>query len=207
MRFQPLIQEVFQERPVVSLRRGAIATSLIASMFALALTAPISARDMRSVKPAREGFDAARLAQIDTYMNQQVEAGVMVGGLGMIARNGNLVYSSQWGQSDREAAKDMTEDAIFRIYSMTKPITGVALMMLHEEGKFLLNDPVAKYLPELANLSLSVSTADGATSAVSNGTQSMTKGEGKAGTEGTTRSPKRQPTFRALAPVRSDHHE
>jgi len=170
----------------------------VLALIGFVLLSPAQARDMRSVRPDREGFDVERLERIDTYMNGQVEAGVMVGGLGIIARNGNIVYSSQWGQSDRETAKPMTDDAIFRIYSMTKPITGVALMMLHEEGKFLLSDPVAKYLPELANLSLSVSTADGTTSAVSDGTQSATEGEGKEGTAGATRAPKRQPTVRDL---------
>ncbi len=175
-----------------------LAATLVLALIGFALISPAQARDMRSVRPDREGFDVERLQRIDTYMNGQVEAGVMVGGLGMIARNGNIVYSSQWGQSDRENSIPMTEDAIFRIYSMTKPITGVALMMLHEEGKFLLDDPVAKYLPELADLSLSVSTADGETSAVSDGTQSSTQGEGQAGTAGATRKPKRQPTVRDL---------
>jgi len=143
-------------------------------------------------------WESARLARIDDYMNAEVEKGVMAGGLALIARNGNVVYSSRWGNSDREANKPMTDDTIFRIYSMTKPITGVALMMLHEEGKFLLNEPVAKYLPELANLSVAVSTADGDTSASSDGTQSMTEGEGDASAAGTTRKPRRQPTIRDL---------
>lgn len=170
----------------------------IAALSLLLVSLPGAARDMRTVRPDREGFDAARLAKIDSYMNAQVEAGVMAGGLGMIARNGNVIYSSTWGQSDREAGKPMTDDTIFRIYSMTKPITGVALMMLHEEGKFLLNDPIAKYLPELANLEVAVSTADGGTSATSDGTQSVTKGEGDLSVAGTTRKPRRQPTVRDL---------
>lgn len=173
-----------------------VAASAVLSVLVLSL--PGSARDMRSVRPEREGFDATRLAKIDDYMNGQVEAGVMAGGLGMIARNGNIVYSSTWGDSDREAGKAMTDDVIFRIYSMSKPITGVALMMLHEDGKFLLNDPIAKYLPELANLDVAISTADGDTSIVSDGTQSMTQGEGDASAAGTTRKPRRQPTVRDL---------
>jgi len=184
--------------PITEKNFRGLAGTLLLALVCIALASPAQARDMRSVRPDREGFDVERLQRIDTYMNGQVEAGVMVGGLGMIARNGNIVYSSQWGQSDRENAKPMTDDAIFRIYSMTKPITGVALMMLHEEGKFLLDDPVAKHLPELANLTLSVSTADGETSAVSDGTQSSTQGEGQAGTAGATRKPKRQPTVRDL---------
>ena len=164
----------------------------------LVLSLPGSARDMRSVRPDREGFDAARLAKIDTYMNAQVDAGVMVGGLGLVARNGNVVYSSTWGQSDREADKAMTDDTIFRIYSMSKPITGVALMMLHEEGKFLLNDPVAKYLPEFANLEVSLATADGTTIGTADGTQNTMRGESDSAQAGTTRKPRRQPTVRDL---------
>ena len=178
-------------------RLSALVASVVA-MSLLVLSLPGSARDMRTVRPDREGFDATRLAKIDTYMNAQIEAGVMAGGLGLVARNGNIIYSSTWGNSDREAGKAMADDAIFRIYSMSKPITGVALMMLHEEGKFLLNDPVAKYLPELANLEVAVSTADGGTSATSDGTQSMTEGEGDASVAGTTRKPRRQPTVRDL---------
>lgn len=156
------------------------------------------ARDLREVKPAKEGFSSERLARIDTFMNQAVEEGVMVGGLGVIARNGNIVYSSTWGQRDREQQLPMTDDTLFRIYSMTKPITGVALMMLFEEGKFLLNEPVAKYIPELANLTVAVSTADGQVQGQSNGTQSSTIGVGDADKVGMTRAPTRQPTIRDL---------
>ena len=92
----------------------------------------------------------------------------------------------------------MTRDTLFRIYSMSKPITGVALMMLYEEGHFFLNDPVARYIPELADLSVSVSTADGGTRMVSDGTQSRTIGEGDATKVGQTRKPLRQPTIRDL---------
>ena len=83
-------------------------------------------------------------------MDAKVSDGTMVGGMGVIARNGKIVYSQTYGQADREAKRAMEADAIYRIYSMTKPVTGVALMMLYEEGKFRLNDPVAMYIPELA---------------------------------------------------------
>jgi CubicO group peptidase (beta-lactamase class C family) len=131
-------------------------------------------------------------------MQQAVADGVMIGGLGLIARNGNLVFSETWGLRDREAALPMSDDTIFRIYSMTKPITGVALMMLFEEGKFSLNEPIAKYIPELANLVVAVSTADGVTRARSDGVQSMTEGKGDQSVAGSTRKPKRQPSIRDL---------
>lgn len=171
----------------------------LAILLSVLLVSPtLEARDLRTVKAEREGFSAERLERIDAYMNTEVDNGTMVGGLGLIARNGNIVYSSTWGEQDREAGTAMAEDAIFRIYSMTKPITGVALMLLFEEGKFLLDEPVAKYIPELANLKVAVSTADGDTRARSDGTQSMTEGEGNATAEGQTRAPSRQPTIRDL---------
>ncbi|MEQ8692949.1 MAG: serine hydrolase domain-containing protein, partial [Pseudomonadales bacterium] len=117
---------------------------------------------------------------------------------GVIARNGRVIYSETYGLADREANRAMTEDAIYRIYSMTKPITALAVMMLYEEGHFFLNDPVARYIPELANLEVALSTADGNTGIISDGTQSRGVGEGDKDLTGQTRKPARQPTIRDL---------
>lgn len=157
------------------------------------------ARVLPDAQPERVGLDSERLERISEYMNQAVADGVMVGGLAMIARNGRVAYSESWGQKNRESGEPMTEDTLFRIYSMSKPITAVALMMLYEEGKFFLNEPVAKYIPELANLQVALSTADGGnTRIVSDGTQSRTIGEGDEDLTGQTRKPRRQPTIRDL---------
>jgi CubicO group peptidase (beta-lactamase class C family) len=164
----------------------------------LLVTAGVDARNLRTGVPAREGLSPQRLERITAHMNRAVEDGIMVGGLGMIARNGKIVYQQTYGLSDREAGTPMTEDAIFRIYSMTKPITAVALMVLYEEGRFFLNDPVAKYLPELADLELAVSTADGETGVISDGTTSLGVGSGDDSAVGLTRKPQRQPTIRDL---------
>jgi CubicO group peptidase (beta-lactamase class C family) len=171
---------------------------LLSISLLLVLATSASARDLKSGSPKREGMSEQRLERIEQHMNAQVDKGIMVGGLGMISRNGKIVYQQTWGMSDREKATPMTEDAIFRIYSMTKPITGVALMMLYEEGKFFLNDPVAKYIPELANLQVAVSTADGNTGVISDGTSSEGVGSGDESREGETRAPLRQPTIRDL---------
>jgi CubicO group peptidase (beta-lactamase class C family) len=168
--------------------------SLVA-LVALA-SAAVDAREIRRVSPEREGFSSERLERITEHMNGRVEDGTMVGGMGLIARNGNVVYEQVYGQADREAEKPMTEDAIFRIYSMTKPITAVALMMLYEEGKFFLNDPVARYIPEMANLEVALSTAG--TGQVSDGTVSRGIGVGDDSLVGQTRPPMRQPTVRHL---------
>ncbi|HBO13073.1 MAG TPA: serine hydrolase, partial [Halieaceae bacterium] len=104
--------------------------------------------------PAAAGFSSERLARIDRHMESAVEAGIMVGGEGLIARGGHIVYHATWGDRDREAGLPATRDTLYRIYSMTKPITTVAVLMLYEEGRFLLGDPVANYLPELADLAV-----------------------------------------------------
>ncbi len=99
-------------------------------------------------------FDEGRLSRIDTYMERVIAEGEIVGGLALIAHKGHIVYEREWGDRDREAQLPMTRDTIFRIYSMTKPITAVAVMMLYEEGHFRLDEPIGKYIPELANLKL-----------------------------------------------------
>lgn len=156
----------------------------------------LNAKEISEAKPEREGLSSDRLERITEHMNERVADGTMVGGHGLIARNGKIVYSELYGQADREAGTPMSEDSIYRIYSMTKPITGVALMMLYEEGRFFLNDPVAKYIPELANLEVALSTAG--TNIISDGTQSRTVGEGNDDLVGQTRKPVRQPTVRDL---------
>ncbi|WP_439106879.1 serine hydrolase domain-containing protein [Congregibacter sp.] len=130
-----------------------------------------------SALPAREGFSGKRLQRINDRMQEAVADGIMVGGHGIIARNGTIVFNEIWGMADREAARPMTQDALFRIYSMSKPITAVALMMLYEEGHFLLEDPVSMYLPDLAGLEIAQLDDNGAM---------------------ITKAPRRQPTIRDL---------
>ena len=146
--------------------------------------------------PQDPGVSEERLSRITEHMNGAVAAGEMVGGLGLIHRRGQVVYEETYGQADREAGRPMTPDAIFRIYSMSKPITGVAVMMLHEEGRFLLNDPIAKYLPILADLKVLRSTGDGdSPTTVSDGAEEG----GDAQAVGRTRAPTtRQPSIRDL---------
>ena len=85
--------------------------------------------------PAAAGFDPQKLAAIVPAMEQHVEEGKLVGGLGLVARGEKIVFARTWGQRDRERQLPLTEDTIFRIYSMTKPITSVGAMILVEEGK------------------------------------------------------------------------
>jgi CubicO group peptidase (beta-lactamase class C family) len=91
------------------------------------------------------------LIRIDKMIQQGIDSGWIAGAVGFIARDGKIVYNKSFGVSDIEAKTPMHADDIFRIASQTKAITSVALMMLFEEGKFLLDDPISKYIPEFAN--------------------------------------------------------
>jgi CubicO group peptidase (beta-lactamase class C family) len=102
------------------------------------------------VDPAEVGFDQARLDRIDRHFARYVDTGRLPGWLITIARHGKLAYVSTYGQRDLEAALPVEPDTVWRIYSMTKPVTSVAAMMLYEEGRFQLTDPVSRYIPAFA---------------------------------------------------------
>src|SRR5689334_5449546 len=98
------------------------------------------------------GFSEERLARIPRFLQGQVDQGHLPGALTMIWRGGGLAHLSMVGQMDVARAKPMRPDAIFRLYSMTKPVTAVALLMLMEEGRIALDDAVARFIPGFANL-------------------------------------------------------
>ena len=100
------------------------------------------------VNPTKAGFSATKLGQIDRHLNDNyIKPNKISGCQVMVARHGEPAYFQSFGDMDRERSKPVADDTIFRIYSMTKPITSVALMMLFEEGRFQLNDPVYRFLP------------------------------------------------------------
>ncbi len=111
---------------------------------------PIFATEIPYGDPAEMGFSAEGLAKIQPAMQALVDSGKFVGVLTLIARKGKIVHFETAGLRDRESDKPMTEDTLFRIYSMTKPVTSVAIMMLYDEGKLKLDDPVSKFIPEFA---------------------------------------------------------
>jgi CubicO group peptidase (beta-lactamase class C family) len=119
-----------------------------------------AAEPLPTITPEQARLSAERLARIDRLMEGYVEDGRLPGALGMIARQGKVVYLRTWGMRDREAGAPMTSDTIFRIYSMSKPITSVAVMILFEEGLFRLKDPIGKFIPELARLEVMEETKD-----------------------------------------------
>ena len=121
------------------------------------------AQDLPAAKPESVGLSADRLERIATAVEHDIDDKRIAGAVTLVVRHGKVAWFKAQGMSDREAAKAMPADAMFRICSMTKPITSVAVMMLYEEGKFLLDDPVSKYLPEFKNPRVLVKPASGAT--------------------------------------------
>jgi CubicO group peptidase (beta-lactamase class C family) len=104
------------------------------------------------VDPAEAGFDADRLGRLDNHFKRYVDDGLLKGWLLTVSRHGKLVHVARHGQRDAEAGLPVETDTLWRIYSMTKPITSVAAMMLYEEGAFQLTDPVSKFIPSFADV-------------------------------------------------------
>ena len=120
---------------------------LVHILFLLVLTVSAFSHDLPMVEPEAVGLSTERISRIDKVMETHVAQQKIAGGVTLLARHGKIAHLGVYGMMDVEAGKPMTPDTIFRIASMTKPITSVAVMMLYEEGHFRLNEPVSKYIP------------------------------------------------------------
>ena len=121
-----------------------------------ALLANLAAQDLPTAKPSEVGLSAERLDRITQWLSAESTKGTIPGAVTLIVRDGKVAYFETVGVVDPETKAPMTKDAIFRIYSMTKPITSVAIMMLLEQGKIMLEDPVAKYIPAFKDAKVGV---------------------------------------------------
>jgi len=133
---------------------------LCLAIVALAAINVAHAGALPSAAPEEVGLSAERLARIGAVMNAGVRAGEIPGAVVLVARRGKVAYFEAFGYRDRAAGAPMPRDAIFRIYSMTKPIVSVAAMTLHEEGRFYLGEPLSKYVPAFANMRVGVERFD-----------------------------------------------
>jgi len=106
----------------------------------------------RTIDPDQVGFDPARLARIDRHFARYVDAGQLAGWQIAVTRRGEIAHSSSYGLRDVEAGAPVEADTLWRIYSMTKPVTSVAAMILWEEGRFQLTDEIGRWLPEFADM-------------------------------------------------------
>jgi len=111
-----------------------------------------AAAELPTVKPSTVGLSADSLAKVDAKMEELIKEERLAGGIVVIARKGKIAHFKPYGLRDREAKLPMEKDTIFRIYSMTKAITSAAALMLHEEGKLGLDDPLSKFFPSLKDL-------------------------------------------------------
>ena len=130
-----------------------IVKSLAAALFLLALSQGSAiARDLPTTTARDAGFSEERLAANDRFYHAKIDKGEMAGIVVLIARHGKIAHFKAIGYADTGTQRAMERDSFFRLYSMTKPIAATALMMLYEEGKFQLDDPVSKYIPEFKGI-------------------------------------------------------
>src|SRR5258707_10850144 len=116
-----------------------------------------SVKTLTPGKPEENGFSIERLARIDQTLSDYVAKGYIPGAVALIVRNGKIVYEKSFGFSDVENKLSLKNDNIFRIASQSKAITSLAVMLLWEEGKFSLDDPISKYIPEFKDPKVLVS--------------------------------------------------
>ena len=108
--------------------------------------------DLSLVKPKSVGFSSERLERLHALMQQEVDQKQLPGIVTLLARHGKVIDYRAYGLRDVASGAPMTKDTIFRDFSMTKPVTGVAMMILYEQGKWLPSDPISKFIPEFAHL-------------------------------------------------------
>jgi CubicO group peptidase (beta-lactamase class C family) len=144
-----------------------LARRFFCSLLLASVVGSVGAADLGTARPEAVGMSSQRLNRLTTEMKAIAERGDVPGVVTMVARKGKVVHFEATGKRELEGGTPMQKDSIFRIYSMTKPITGVAMMILFEQGKWQLNDPVSKHIPEFADLKVAkVDPANGAVTTV-----------------------------------------
>src|SRR5688572_25606618 len=149
-----LCRRAFMETPLMTHR-------LIPSFIVLAaacafLTMPLQAGSIAVGKPEELGFSAERLARIHGAVQRHIDANAIAGAVTMVVRHGRIAHLEGHGLLDIETKRPMPKDGIFRLASTTKPVTAVAVMMLVEEGKLRLTDPVSRFIPEFKGMKVAV---------------------------------------------------
>jgi len=168
-----------------------LATAALAGSFALisfaqaahstgsarARVAQTGARDLAPAKAESVGLSTERLARIDVAMKKLVDDKQVAGLVTLLERHGKVVHFNAVGKLDVRKEDPVQKDSIFRIYSMSKPVTGVAMMMLYEEGKWQLNDPVSRYIPEFSRMKVYVGKNEDGSPKLEDAKRSMTMRE------------------------------
>ena len=120
------------------------------------LVMPVLSEPLNKVKPEDVGMSTERLQRISQMIKRHMDAGEMTGAVAVVARKGKIAYVTAQGVMDLESKQPITPATMFRVASMTKPVTGIAIMMLVEEGKIRLNDPVSRFIPEFRGMKVAV---------------------------------------------------
>jgi len=131
-------------------------SKLLVAFLCFVLSTPAWAGALPSAAPEDVGLSSQRLNQIDTVLKADIEKGMIPGAVVLVAREGKIAYYKSFGMRDKEKGLPMKKDSIFRAYSMTKSFVGVAAAILLEEGKIVLNEPVAKYIPAFKDVQVAV---------------------------------------------------
>jgi len=134
-------------------------------------------RDLAVATPESVGVSSERVHRIETAMKKLVDDKQVAGLVTLLERHGKIVAFNAVGQKDVRTAESVQKDSIFRIYSMTKPLTGLAMMMLYEEGKWRIDDPVARYIPEFAKMKVYTGKNEDGTPKLEDAKRSMTMRE------------------------------
>ncbi|MEM7016978.1 MAG: serine hydrolase domain-containing protein [Pseudomonadota bacterium] len=127
---------------------------IITTLALVLLSASALAEEIPVVKPEQVGMSADRLERVTDMMTKYVDPGKIAGLMTVVTRDGKIVYAKTMGKKGIDGDKPLADDDLFRIYSMTKPITAVAAMQLYEQGKFHMQDPVSKFVPEFKELTV-----------------------------------------------------
>ena len=137
----------------ITSRRGWVEGAVAVLLAAVLLAAPSlrAAEDVIVAKPESVGMSSERLKRIDSFIQDYIDTDRIAGAVTLVARKGEVVHFEAQGWRDKENGVPMTKDDIFVLMSMTKPVVSAALMMLFEEGRFLLDDPISKWIPEYEN--------------------------------------------------------
>ena len=128
------------------------ASILCISLFACNTAAADRTQPLPTTDPQSQGFSPARLERVTSYVQSAIDQGQYAGAVTLVARRGRIVQLQALGNRDVAGSSPMRPDSIFQIYSMTKPITSVAALLLMEEGRLLLDDPVSRFIPQFASM-------------------------------------------------------
>jgi CubicO group peptidase (beta-lactamase class C family) len=131
----------------IALRGSFVPLAFITALLLTALATEIPAQDIKAVTPEKVGLSSERLARLDKAMQEEIDQKRKAGIVVLVARRGSIAHFKAFGMADIESGVKMRTDQIFKLYSQTKPVTSVALLMLYEEGRFQLTDPLEKYRP------------------------------------------------------------